>query len=202
MNKIWTASDNSKDRIIALANNTLYHGNPKSELVNVYVNQIKNNEIPKDLYGIPLSYIRQINLSEKENYIEVLFGNEGSEHFRVADPIQKKEIFDFFKETFDNFSYQTEKGSESAVLKPLIAFIVVLVTFLYTLSVAQNIESGAEYELRGNGHSSAGLILLLASLGSQKVAMIFGGLIIVTIISMIRKTRDKSLTHKLILKKS
>jgi hypothetical protein len=199
--RIWTTTDKTKDRIIAFANNTLYHGNPKSELVEDYVQRINNNDVPNDLFGVPASYMKQVHLNESKKYIEVIFGVEGTEHFRVEDDVKKKEIFDFMKEKFDTFDYSTEKASQIGAMKPVIAFLVALVAYFYIVSIAADIESGAQYEIRGNAHSSGGIVLLLASLGVKTVSFIFGVLIIAAIRSVIKKSNDTSIVHKLVLKK-
>ena len=202
MNKIWISENHSKDIIIAYADNIIYRGNPKPDLINDYVIGIKNNQIPDDLFGIPVSYIKEISLSESKDYIEILFSKDSVDNLTIKEEVKRKEVFDFFKNNFDNFIYKLDKYSPfKAAKKPLIALLIVSLIFLYTLSIANEIQLGAEYELHGNGASLATVVLMLALLGVQKVVMIFSVPILIALISAILKAKNPPTVHRLILKK-
>jgi hypothetical protein len=201
MLKIWTTNDHKKDRVIAFANNTFYRGNPKSELVQEYAQRINNNDVPNDMFGVPVSYIKEVRMNESEQYIEIMFGAEGTEHFHVEDDKKKREIFDFMKETLVNFDYKTSEASQIGAMRPVIALLVALVAGIYTISIASDMESGTQYELQGNGHSAGGVVMLLASLGVKTVSFIFGVFVIAAIRASLKKFNDKAIVHKLTLKK-
>lgn len=174
MNKIWISENHSKDIVVAYADNIIYRGNPKPDLINDCVIGIKNNQIPDDLFGIPVSYIKEINLSESKDYIEIMFSKDSIDNLTIKNDVQRKEVFDFFKDNFDNFIYKLDKYSPlKAAKKPLIALLIVSLIFLYTLSIANEIQLGAEYQIHGNGVSLVAIVLMLALLGVQKVVMIF-----------------------------
>ena len=202
MNKIWISENHSKDIVVAYADNIIYRGNPKPDLINDYVIGIKNNQIPEDLFGIPVSYIKEINLSESKNYIEIMFSKDSIDNLTIKNDVQRKEVFDFFKDNFDNFIYKLDKYSPlKAAKKPLIALLIVSLIFLYTLSIANEIQLGAEYEIHGNGVSLAAIVLMLALLGAQKVVMIFSVPILIAIGAAILKAKNPPTVHRLILKK-
>ena len=199
MNKIWISEDTSKDLIIAWANDVIYHGNPKAELVQDYVLNINQNQIPNDLVGIPIAYIKTIHLSESKDYIELLFGRESTEHLIVKNPIRKQEIFDYFKGNLSNFTYKVAQQTVfQAAKKPLIALLVVSLLFVYTLSIATEIEAGAVYEMHGNGLSLAALVLILALLGVQKVIFIFAIPICIALIAAFKKAQHLPVIHTLV----
>ena len=202
MNKIWISENHSKDIVVAYADNIIYRGNPKPDLINDYVIGIKSNQIPEDLFGIPVSYIKEINLSESKDYIEILFSKDSIDNLTIKDDVQRKEVFGFFKDNFDNFIYKLDKYSPlKAAKKPLIALLIVSLIFLYTLSIANEIQLGAEYEIHGNGVSLAAIVLMLALLGAQKVVMIFSVPILIAIGAAILKAKNPPTVHRLILKK-
>jgi uncharacterized membrane protein len=118
----------------------------------------------------------------------------------VQDDLKKREIFDFLKEKLTSFSYSTEEASQIGAAKPIIALIVAIVAYFYTVSLAVQIESGTQYEIRGNAHSSGGFFLLLASLGVKTVSLIFGVLIIAAIRSAIKQSNNTAIVHKLVLR--
>lgn len=189
---IWKSKLEGDDKIIAYSNNTIYKGNPKEDEMESVLNEFKN---PKStnakLTGIPLAYIKEINLESGKNYIEILFGKESSEHLRINDEAKRNEIFEYLKLHIPNSKHNVEHYSKlKSAKKPLIAMGIISAIFIWTLYIADGIENGSQYEVSG-GHlnSIAGIVLGLASLGKTKVIMIFGTFLSIAIIGFIQKIR-------------
>jgi hypothetical protein len=201
--KVWTGTEKNDDKVIAFGNQTIYKGNSKMQDIEsaLFVLNAKH-EPPKDLAGFPLSYIREINLTEGKDHIELLFGKDSSEELNIQDEQRRHEIFEYFKNNIPGSEYTLYKpGSVNAGKKPLIAFAVVAAIFSWTLYIALGIEAGNDYDVSGQHYNSiAGIVLAMASMGVKKVILIFGSLLAITLFTFIKKARNLPVIHKIILK--
>ncbi|MEO5890070.1 MAG: hypothetical protein ABIQ31_07445 [Ferruginibacter sp.] len=198
--KIWRSYEKGDDVIIAYHDGTIYRGNPNSEEIEQVIYNLQREIIPaKSFTAIPPHYLKQINLEEGLNYIEVLFGADSSEHLKIKDLEKRKEIFDYLKTTIPNAKFYTDNYSKiKAGKKPLIAMVVVAVLFLWTFYIALGIEAGNEYGVTGDRNNSlAGIVLAFASLGIKNVALIFGSLFTVALISFLQKIKKPKVVHRL-----
>src|SRR6266700_1970875 len=94
MIKIWTSEERNNDRVIALIDTTLYKCNPPNEEMNDYLQSLQMKIIPdKKTLGIPLGYIKEFRHQEGKKYIQVFFGADSEEHFRITDDKTLKQIF-------------------------------------------------------------------------------------------------------------
>ncbi|WP_089897027.1 hypothetical protein [Chitinophaga arvensicola] len=196
--KIWINSQKGEDRIIAHLGDTIYKCNPKANEVEQVAWGLGKGVLPdENMFGIPLSYISEIRWQEGKNYIQVFFrGSE--EYFTVYDDTKRQEIFDYFKTLLPSFSTKTErKTAIQAGKKPLAALIVVGILCLVTLLFASTIESGTGYEFHGHG-SLLVAVIGLASLGTKKVLLIFGGLLAIAGFSFARKAKHPPVIHRII----
>ncbi|MEP7236831.1 MAG: hypothetical protein ABI685_03160 [Ferruginibacter sp.] len=201
--QVWTSKEKADDKIIAFVNQTIYKGNPKTEDIESVLFQLKiKDNIPADLAGFPLSYIKEINLPEGKHYIELLFGRDSTEELKITDEQKKREIFDYFKTNIPSAIYSLNKPTAlQSGKKPLIAFVVVAALFLWTLYVSVGIESGEAYDVTGQHyHSIAGIVLAIASIGVKKVILIFGSLLAIALVSFINKARNPTVTSKISLR--
>jgi hypothetical protein len=200
---IWRSENKGDDKIIAYVNETIYKCNPKeSEIENTFYN-LKSNVPPANNFtSIPLSYLKEIHLEENRNYIEILFGKDSSEQLIVNDSVVKNEIFEFFKTNIPRTKFSIEKYSKlRAGKKPVIAMLVVLAICAWTLYISNGIERGNEYEVVGNQRSVANIILMLASLGTINVLLIFGSLFGMALTSFILKTKKPKVVQKIIVQR-
>jgi hypothetical protein len=202
MVKTWTSTENGNDKIIGIGHQKLYKANPVHDEMSTIVNQI-NNDIPSNyILSIPFSYIRSVQLEKSTNYIQVNFGHESEELFRIRDDQKRFEIFKYFRDNIPVLQYQLEKYSVlKAIRKPLIATSVVLVLYLWTMYYVIQISNGTEYELIGNGASLSGIVFSLAQLGIEKVNLIFGILILIGAYSAVRKGKNPPEIHGLVRSK-
>lgn len=200
--KFWTSNTKGDDKIIVYHENTLYRINPKNEDLESMIDNLNSGVFPYNTStGIPLSYIKQINMEESKEYIEVLFGKDSSEHLRIQDSIKRNELFEHLKSSIKGSQYKIDNYSKiRAGKKPLIAMCVVIGIFLWTYNISLGIEQGVDYRLIGSHQSLATIVLMIASIGSKKVAMIFGSLFIIAFTSFIIKIKNPKVVHKIIVR--
>ncbi len=200
--KVWTSSQQGDDKLIAFVNQTIFKGNSKLVNVDKVIFELKTLKTPpKDLFEVPLSYIKEIKLQEGKKHIELVFGKDSSEDLRISDEKERYEIFEYLKANISNAEYMLVKTSPiQAGKKPLIAFGVVTGLFLWTLYIALGIESGNEYDVSGQHYNSiAGIVLAIASIGVRNVILVFGFLILIAIISFIKKAMNPPVVNRLVL---
>jgi hypothetical protein len=174
MNIIWINTENGEDKIIAISNEKILKANPKTEKIELCITDIKNDIVNKDVFGIPLSYIKSIQLQENKKYIQVFYGQDSEEYLRINDDAKRKEIFEYFKDNISSTEYRIEAfNNTKSAKKPLIAIVIVIVLFIWTLSVASGVESGKEYEVLGNKRSIASFVLAIAQFGTIKITLAF-----------------------------
>lgn len=193
MIKIWTSEERSNDRIIALVDTTLYKCNPAIEEMSNYTQSLNMKIIPdKKTLGIPLGYIKVFRYQEGKKYIQVFFGKDSEEHFRITDDKTRKEIFMHFQQLVPNITPYTHKYTFlQAGKKPLIALLVTSLLFAWTLYLAMGMEAGNQYDVAGQHyHSFAGVVLILANLGVGNVITIFGTLMAIALFAFITKVRN------------
>ncbi|MFT3703140.1 MAG: hypothetical protein QM802_12255 [Agriterribacter sp.] len=198
--KLWRSNEKGNDKIIAYANQSIYKVNPKENEVEDVVYNFNHQIFPSSNFmEIPLRYVKAIHMEQGKSYIEIFFGNDSTEHLRITDPSRKKEIFDFFKTNLPNSKSDTETYSKlKAGKKPLIAMIVIAALFLWTFYIATGIEHDIEYDVSGKQyHSMAGIVLVLASLGTTNVILIFGALFLIALISFIAKIKQPKVIHRI-----
>jgi len=204
MDKIWANEGNNSDKIVAIIGNTIYKCNPRDEDINDYIQSLKMKIIPdKKTFGVPLPYIKEFRYQEGKNYIQIMFGADSEEHFRINEREKRNEIFEYFKSIVPNAISYTDKHTPlQAGKKPLIALLVVSALFIWTWYIAAGIESGNQYQVTGNHYNSfAGIVLMLASLGVNNVFLIFILLMAIAITSFFLKARKPPIIHRVIIKK-
>jgi hypothetical protein len=200
---IWRSDNKGDDKIIAYINETIYKCNPKeSEIENVFYN-LKNNIPPTNNFtSVPLSYLKEIHLEESKNYIEILFGGDSTEQLKINDSLVKAEIFDFFRTNIPRTKFSIDKYSKlRAGKKPLIAMFVVLAICLWTFYISNGIEEGGEYKVVGSQRSVASIVLMLASLGTKNVLLIFVSLFGIALTSFILKTKNPKVVRKIVVQR-
>lgn len=201
--KYWTSTKKNDDKIIAFVNDTIYKANPRVNDIDKYILDLKTKNISyPEFFGIPLPYITQINQHEHKNYIEVIFRGD-TEHLKIESDHQRNEIFEFFKENIPGANYVVIKQSRIQSIKaPLVAIIVLLVIFLWSLFISIEIQSGNEYDVAGGHYNSiGGIILILASLGMAKLMALFGSLLLIACFSLYRKYKNPIIKNSLIIKR-
>jgi len=199
--KFWTSTQKNDDKIIAFVNDTIYKANPRIDDIDKYILDLKTKNISYPAFlGIPLCYISQINQQENKKYIEVIFRGD-TEHLRIENDKQRSEVFEFFKENIPGANYYIIKQSKIQAIKaPLIAIVIIVIIFLWSLIIAIGIESGNEYDVTGERyHSIAGIVLIFASLGVVKLIAIFGSLLSIACFSLYRKYKNPVIKNSLII---
>jgi hypothetical protein len=200
---IWRSENKNDDKIIAYFNETIYKCNPKeSEIENVIYN-LKNNQAPTNNFtSVPLSYLKEIQLEEGKNYIEIFFGGDSTEQLKINDSLVKDDIFQYLKTNIPRTKFSIDKYSKlRAGKKPLIAMLVILAICLWTFYISSGIEQGDEYKVVGNQRSVASIVLMLASLGTKNVLLIFGSLFGIALTSFILKTKSPKIVRKIVVQR-
>lgn len=200
--QIWESDKKGDDKIIAFFNQTIYKANPAPGEVDSYIFKLKMNSIPEaKALEIPLNYIKEITFQEGKNYFDVQFGSNSNEHFIVSDEGRKKEIFGAFEKALPVESTVINYSKIRSARKPLIAMVIVGLIFLWTFFLAIGVENGTDYEVAGSYRSIAGIVLVLAYLGVKKVILIFGLLMIIALISFLKKFNNPPTVHILKVKR-
>ncbi len=194
MTKIWTNYDNKGDKLIAFANNTIYKANPKTDEIEDLVRDMQmNNFTNGGLFYVSSSEIRDIQLQEGKDYIQVFFGKDSEEHLNIKDAVRREEIFNFLKDTLPATTYYVDRYSKiKTIKKPLIALAVVEILFLYTLFMAWELEAGESVMAVGR---IGGLLLGIAGLGMVNVFLIYGALTGIIATSMMLKMKNTPVIH-------
>ena len=197
MEKDWTSSVKGEDKLILITGEKIYKANPKGEVNSKYIHEVKSEKKPKGSFGIPFSYINEIQLREGKKIIQIFFGQESEEHLRIKSEDKKKEIFEYLKDNIPNTKYDFEKLSEiKAAKKPLIALAAVLAIFLWVLSYSVQYDAGYEFIDNSNGRYIK-IILAIASLGTLKASLIFGSLASIALIKVIKEMKNTPAIHKI-----
>jgi len=201
--KIWRSSEKGDDKIIAYFNDTIYQGNPKPADIENVVHNLKMQIIPTDNFtGIPLSYLKEIHLRNGNRYIEILFGKESLEQLKISDLGKRIEIFEYFKTNIPKTKYSVDSYSALRTgKKPLIAMCVVVGICTWALYISNGMENGNEYKVVGVQRSLANIILVIASLGTKNILLIFGPLFVIALASFIYKTRNPKIVQKIIVQR-
>jgi hypothetical protein len=201
--KIWSSDEKGDDKIIAYLNNIIYQGNPKQTDIENVISDLRKEVIPPNNFiGIPLSYLKEIHLQDGSNYIEILFGKESNEQLKVSDSKKRLEIFEYFKANIPNAKYSVDKYSKlRSGKKPMIAMSVVFGLFIWTFYVSNGMANGNEYKVVGEQRSVATIILVIASMGTTNVLLIFGSLFVIALISFIYKIRNPKVVQKIIVQR-
>ena len=203
--KIWRGNEKTDDKIIALIDSIIYKANPANDEIEHYISDLRQGIIPtKKTLGIPLSYIKEIRMQEGKNYLQVFFGQDSEEHVRIHDDMQRSEVFNYFKENIPNVSFTVEHYSIlKAGKQPLIALLVLIILFLWTLSYAVSIEHGNQYEVTGGHYNSiAGIVLSIASFGVTKTTIVFSVFLAIAVWSFINKAKNPPVIHRLNIKRN
>lgn len=197
--KTWKSYEKGDDRIIAYMGTSIYKANPKESEVEETAYQFELGVAPeKNCTEIPQHYLKEINLQEGKNYIEVLFAGDSVEHLRIKDDEKRREVFEYLKANVPGSRSFTDKFSKlRAGRKPLIAMVVVAALFAWTFSVASGIEEGNEYEVVGNARSTASIVVGLASIGKTNVILLFGALFAIALIAFIVKTKKPKVVERI-----
>ena len=200
--KVWKSNEKGDDKIIAYFNDTIYRVNPKPDNIDQVLYDFTMKKVPeKDFTGVPLHYIREINLEDGKDYIVLLFNRDSYEHLKIKDPSKRSEIFEYFKQNIPNSTFLTDKYSKiRAGKKPLIAMCIVFGIGLWTFYISNGMEQGDQYKVVGSQNSLAGVVLTIAALGTTNVLLLFGSLFAIALTSFIYKTKHPKVVHKIIIK--
>ena len=192
MIKFWSSKNNKNIDIVLIDDTSIYKGKIKPEDLNNFSKQVENNKVPDGLFGIPFSYITRIENQEGKKDIKVYFNSDSEEELISKNSKIKNVIFSYLKEVIPNMNYAKKTPSFFKYVKPqLFAILFTTIIFLWSLYYAIQIESGAEYVLKGR----AGLLALIFSiglLGVVKVVLLFIFLIGVGVYSLIRKNKTRT----------
>jgi hypothetical protein len=192
---IWTSNQKKDTKIVAIKDEVIYLFNPKVAEIDNYVYDLNMNKIPqKNVMSIPFRYIKVIKFYENKNLIEILFASS-TEEIIMSDPGKREEIFKYFDQNIPGLKYYVDSYSgPQAAKKPFIALLVVLGLFIWSYIIADGFEHGDMYDVAGQHqtryHSIAGLVLVLASLGTKRLILVFSCLIMIAGIAVYRKMKS------------
>ncbi|MDQ0591740.1 hypothetical protein QFZ37_000109 [Chryseobacterium ginsenosidimutans] len=186
--EVWKSTNNGDTKLVIFNNNIIYSGNPRDENMNNAVYDIKNNRLPDNMMSIPLSYLKKIE--KKEKNIELFYGSKSSERIVISNDSLRNTIFDYLKNNITHLSYSQETISAAeSVKKSIIALIVILIAFFFTMTIVFDLENGYDYEIH-SPKSIFTIIYVIASLGRIKVFLIFSSLMLITGINIFMKAKS------------
>lgn len=201
--KIWTSNKKNDDKIIVFLNDTIYKANPPSDKIENCVAELKMQNLPsKYFFGVPVRYISEINMQEGKKYIEILFKAD-TEHLKIEDDDTRKAVFEYFKESIPGAAFSIIKPSKMHLArKPFIAMCVIGAIFLWCLYIANGMESGTEYEVKGSANSLATVVLAISAMGVKNVILVFGSLFLIACISFVRKYQTPVVKNTLLIQRT
>lgn len=203
---IFIQSSKKEDRIIFIAKNILYKANPKEEDFERVLAEIKYGNLEmfrtnSAFYGIPLNYIKKVELEENTNYIEVFFSSDSTEHFRVLDRRKRHEIFTFLRNQLGG-KFEFEQFPKWKLgLKPLIAMAVVAGLYIWTMISATIIESGHNNLSHSARQVGVGRLLDdIAHLGAVKLTLLFAGFFGIALVAFLVKIRKPKVVERIVVR--
>jgi len=203
MTEILISNEKGNDKLIAFSNGTIYKANPKTDQeTDVLASGLSSGSFDSTkLWDIKVSHCKEIRLQDGKPYIEVFWGRDGEEQLRITDKYKRYKLFDLMKANTPNALYRTEKWNAfRAGRKPLIAFFVVLGIFLWTLYYVIQAQKGYVYYLENGRYDSlTGIVLAIASLGLNRVIMIFSILFAIALFAFIRKVNNPPMMNRIII---
>ncbi len=199
MHKIWKLKKSKSNKLILIKDKIIYKGNQKESDLNKINSETTDVAILKDMFSIPYAYIKKIENQSGKNYIKIFFAKDSEEELYIDDETIKNEVFEFIKTDHKDFTYSSELPSFVKYTKAqLFALVSITGIFIWSLYLAIQIESGIEYELVGGRKPGiAGVILVIANLGTFKIITGYLILLAITIFTLIKKVRSRSVTEYL-----
>lgn len=189
--KYWIGQTNDT-KIVAISEEAISIGNPPNEKVNGYVMKLTKNEVPSELFSIPISYIKTIEMKDIGEEIKIYFGQESSETIKNSNQRKKEEIFEALKNSSPKFQYTSKEiGPLGAAKKPLTALFIFSILFGISYYMAILLENN---ELYGN---QVAILLAIASLGSKNIINIFGVLFGIIAIAIYKKMSETHTLHSI-----
>jgi len=186
--KYWQGKEN-ETKLVVVSGKEIACGSPPFDKHQFFLHRLSKGEIPEELFSIPISYIKRIEMKDIEQEIKIYFGQESSEIIKIKDANKKQEIFEALKEMSPKFMYESKVvGKFGAAKKPLIALLVLTPIFAISFYMALLLENG---ELYG---PQIALLLAIASLGTKNILKVFALILIIISVAIYRKM---SKTHTL-----
>jgi hypothetical protein len=203
MTEILTSNEKGNDKVIAFINDTIYKANPTTDQeANILASGLRAGSFDSTkLWDIKVNQCREIRLQDGKPFIEVFWGRDGEEQLRISDEYKRYKFFDLIKANAPNATSTTEKWNAfRAGRKPLIAFFVVLGLFLWTLYYAIQAQKGYVYYIENVRYGSlTGIVLAIASLGLNRVVLIFSALLAIALFAFIKKAKNPPLMNRIII---
>ncbi len=203
MIEILISNEKVNDKLIAFGNGIIYKANPKTDQeTDVLASSLRSGSFDSTkLWDIKVSHCKEIRLQEGKPYIEVFWGKDGEEQLRITDDYKRQKFFDLMKAGTPNAVYAVEKWNVfRAGRKPLIAFFIVLGIFLWALYYAIQAQKGYVYYIEdGRYNSITGIVLAIASLGLNRVILIFSILLGIALFAFIKKAKNPPLMNRIMI---
>lgn len=189
----WTSDLKNDTKFVGIRDNTLFIANPKTAAIDNVVADFKyKTGNTSGFFELPLSYIKNVRLYKNYHNIELNCQGGVEEELIVTDSAKREEIFAFLKKEIPDMIYYVDSYSAiRAGKKPLIAAIVVMGLFVWSYLVAAGLEKGDMYDVDNERyHSVAGIVLVLANLGTTNLILIFGSLLAIATLAFVRKAKN------------
>lgn len=98
--KYWT----ERNQIILIKDDNLLFGNYSQNEINEFKDQLDKGVTPNQLTGIPLNYIKDIQLDDRKKKIEIELGKGSFEKISIESKQLRNTVFDYIKDNFKVFS--------------------------------------------------------------------------------------------------
>jgi len=198
LEKIWYNEVNRDHNFLVFNDNKIYRLKTKPENRYHIKRELDKGTINNKFLALPLSYIKKIEYREDDIHLRLFYGKDSEDEIIISNPKLREEIFLYLKAKTNHVKFEIQTSSLlKRIMKPLIALCVVLGIFIYVMSVIDGINSGYEYELRGNRPGIGSIVLILANLGAGANILIFSLFSFIAGLSIYRNIKDSSEIHRI-----
>ncbi|MFT6748061.1 MAG: hypothetical protein ACJAZ2_002419 [Glaciecola sp.] len=199
MEQIWELKSAKSNSLIVIKDDCIYTGHSKQYNFDRIQPKVTDYSFLSDLSGMPYRYIKKIENQKGNNSVKIFSGDDSEDELIIKDENIKNEIFEFIKNDLENFTYKEYLPSFFKYFKAQIfSFLIITGLFLWSVYLAIEIENGAEYRIVGGGRPGiTHIVLLIANLGVFKVASSYLTLLLIIILSFVRRSKSRSVVQLL-----
>lgn len=195
--KYWKGKEKKGYIFVVYNEESIYRLNVGVNDWSTVESELSNGILNQRFIGMPLRYIKKVELKEKNKEVKIKFGHDSEDTFVISDSILRKEIYDYLRnETPIVDAYDITPNLLSRIKKPLIAFCIVGTLLAYILYINNGLNLGYQYE--AVGRQATGLILGLAHLGKTKILLIFCPLLLISFYAITRQWNKTDTSHVLV----
>jgi hypothetical protein len=124
--KYW----NEGNQIILITNDKLLFGDYSQKEIQEFTDQLDKGIVPNRLIGIPLNYIKEIQLDDRKNRIDIKLAKGSTDKINFKSKKLRNTVFHYIKDNFNVFELTTPPSSRIWQRYGMTLLFVALVFFL------------------------------------------------------------------------